>query len=72
MKFLTITALLFFISTVSFSQSVSKCDDIKNLTKKILCKTKSKSKEIVSKVDSKTESITSKKSLSDFFKKEKK
>ena len=72
MKFLTIAALIFFISTASFGQNLSKCNDIKNFAKKILCKTKSKSKEIVSKVDSKTQSITSKKSLSDFFKNEKK
>tara|TARA_B100000686_G_scaffold347172_1_gene435296 strand:+ start:1386 stop:1589 length:204 start_codon:yes stop_codon:yes gene_type:complete len=67
MKFLTIATLIFFISTASFGQEPLKCGDIKNLAKKILCKTKSKSKDIVSKVNSKTESLTSKKSLADFF-----
>ena len=76
MKFIK-NLIILTITFVFHSNSLAKtqkndCTLVKNFAKKMECKLKNVTKGVTSKVDSTTKSITSKKSLADFFKKEKK
>ena len=75
MRIIKIIIIIFFLGSIninSYSEELNNCLNIKNMAKKIVCKTKTKAKEVSSKINSVTEGITSKKTLADFFKKEKK
>ena len=73
-KSILILLALIFSSSISLSaENEIGCSNLSkwNFAKKLECKLKSISKPITSKIDESTEGITSKKSLADFFKKEK-
>ena len=73
LKPLSIFLFCFFLNTNSYSEEViADCSKIKNIVKKISCKTNLAKNKISSKFSSTHEKINSKKTLMDWFKKKEK